>query len=81
MAARLAEHAPGPSERACGGMPLEALSALLLPGRCAEASSPTATEFKATSIPKMPRDEASVKVRTGPPQDDEADHDWPVGPA
>jgi hypothetical protein len=26
----------------------------------------------------MPLDEASAKVRSGPPKDDEADYDWPV---
>jgi hypothetical protein len=77
MAARVAERAPVLASGRAGDA-LEALSALLLPGPWAEARPPTATEFKATSIPKMPRDEASVKVRTGPPQDDEADHDWPV---
>lgn len=57
---------------------LEAFSATLLPGRWAEARPPTSTELKATSILRLPLDEASAKVRTGPPQDDEADYDWPA---
>ncbi len=57
---------------------LEAFSATLLPGRWAEARPPTPIELKATSILRLPLDEASAKVRTGPPQDDEADCDWPV---
>jgi hypothetical protein len=62
-------------EKVCA---LEAFSARLLPGRWAEARPPTATELKATSILRLPLDEASAKVRTGPPKDDEADYDWPV---
>jgi nitroimidazol reductase NimA-like FMN-containing flavoprotein (pyridoxamine 5'-phosphate oxidase superfamily) len=57
---------------------LEAFSARLLPGRWAEARPPTATEVKATSILRMPLDEASAKVRTGPPSDNEGDYSWPV---
>jgi hypothetical protein len=60
------------------GRALEAFSARLLPGRWAEVRPPTATELKATSILRMSLDEASAKVRTGPPEDDEADYDWPV---
>jgi uncharacterized protein len=57
---------------------LEAFSARLLPGRWAEVRPPTPIELKATSILRMPLDEASAKVRTGPPRDDEPDYDWPV---
>jgi len=57
---------------------LEAFSARLLPGRWAEVRAPTASELKATSILRMPVDEASAKVRTGPPKDDEDDYGWPV---
>jgi nitroimidazol reductase NimA-like FMN-containing flavoprotein (pyridoxamine 5'-phosphate oxidase superfamily) len=57
---------------------LEVFTARLLPGRWAEVRPPTATELKATSILKMPLDEASAKVRTGPPKDDEEDYGWPV---
>jgi uncharacterized protein len=57
---------------------LEAFSARLLPGRWADVRAPTATELKATSILRMPLDEASAKVRAGPPTDDEDDYGWPV---
>ena len=39
---------------------------------------PTAKELKATAILRMPLDEASAKVRTGPPVDEEADYALPV---
>jgi hypothetical protein len=35
-------------------------------GRWAEARPPTPTELKATSILRLPLDQASAKVRTGP---------------
>jgi nitroimidazol reductase NimA-like FMN-containing flavoprotein (pyridoxamine 5'-phosphate oxidase superfamily) len=57
---------------------LEAFSAQIVPGRWADVRPPTATELKATSILRLPLDEASAKVRIGPPQDDEEDYDWPV---
>jgi uncharacterized protein len=57
---------------------LEAFSARLLPGRWAEVRSPTPTELKATSVLRMPLDEASAKIRTGPPKDNEEDYGWPV---
>jgi len=53
---------------------LEAFTNRLLPGRWADARPPTDTELKATSILRMPLDEASAKLRTGPPKDDEADY-------
>jgi len=57
---------------------LEGFSGRLLPGRWADVRPPTATELKATSILRMPLDEASAKVRTGPPQDEADDYEWPV---
>ncbi len=56
--------APGEQLRA-----LEAFSEQLLPGRWADARQPTARELKATAILSLPLDEASAKVRTGPPDD------------
>lgn len=56
--------APGEQLRA-----LEAFSEQLLPGRWADARRPTAKELKATAILSLPLDEASAKVRTGPPDD------------
>jgi len=48
---------------------LEAFSEKILPGRWAEARPPTAKELKATSILRLPLDEASAKIRTGGPED------------
>ena len=50
----------------------EAFTEKLLPGRWAEVRGPNAQELKATAILAMPVDEASAKVRTGPPDDDES---------
>ncbi len=48
---------------------LEAFTEKLLPGRWAEARSPSRKELKATGVLSLPLDEASAKVRTGPPHD------------
>ena len=48
---------------------LEAFAEKLLPGRWAESRPPTPTELKATSILRMPLDEASAKIREGGPED------------
>ncbi len=48
---------------------LEAFTEKLLPGRWAEARPPTAKELKATSVLRLPLDEASAKIRTGGPTD------------
>lgn len=48
------------------------------PGRMAEARPPSAKELTGTLVLSLPLDEASVKVRTGPPVDDEEDLDLPV---
>jgi len=45
----------------------------LVPGRWAEVRSPTAQELKATAILALAIDEASAKVRTGPPETPPAD--------
>ena len=37
-------------------------------------SWPTEQELKGTTVLALPVDEASVKVRSGPPKDDEEDH-------
>lgn len=47
----------------------EAFTEKLLPGRWAESRPPTASELKATSILRMPLDEASAKIRDGGPED------------
>src|SRR6476619_666527 len=48
---------------------LEAFTEKLLPGRWAEARRPTRKELKATSVLRLPLDEASDKIRDGGPED------------
>jgi hypothetical protein len=50
----------------------------LFPGRWAELRPPTRQEIKATTVLRMPLDEVSAKVRTGPPKDDEEDYALPI---
>jgi nitroimidazol reductase NimA-like FMN-containing flavoprotein (pyridoxamine 5'-phosphate oxidase superfamily) len=50
----------------------------IVPGRWQDVRPPSENELKATAIVAMPIDEASAKVRTGPPLDDEADHALPA---
>ena len=57
---------------------LEAFSDRILPRRWTDVRPPTTTELKATSILRLPLDEASAKLRVGPPKDDEEDYAWPV---
>lgn len=60
---------------------LEALQCFtnhMVPGRWDETRRPTERELKATSVLALPIEEASAKVRTGPPVDDEEDYDLPV---
>jgi hypothetical protein len=46
----------------------------IMPGRWEEVRPPTDRELNATHVIAMPLDEASAKVRTGPPVDDEPDY-------
>lgn len=57
---------------------LEAIVEHIVPGRWAEARQPNENELKATAVLALPIDEASAKVRTGPPVDDEEDYALPV---
>ena len=57
---------------------LEALVEKLVPGRWADAREPTDKELRATSVLRIPLVEASAKIRSGPPIDDEPDHELPV---
>ena len=50
----------------------------VVPGRWREVRPPTEQELKATSVLMLSIEEASAKVRTGPPVDDEEDYDLPV---
>lgn len=57
---------------------LEALVEKLVPGRWGEARIPTAKELRATALLRIPLEEASAKVRKGPPLDDDEDMELPV---
>jgi uncharacterized protein len=63
------------------GEKLRALDAIVehvVPGRAASVRPPSELEMRATRVVTLPLDEASAKVRTGPPKDDEADYVLPV---
>jgi nitroimidazol reductase NimA-like FMN-containing flavoprotein (pyridoxamine 5'-phosphate oxidase superfamily) len=57
---------------------LRRLSEHIIPGRWDEVRGPTASELKQTLVVAIPIHEASAKVRTGPPADDEEDYALPV---
>ena len=57
---------------------LHAFTEKLAPGRWQALRPPTPQELKATAVFALPLSEASAKVRSGPPIDDEADYDLPV---
>jgi uncharacterized protein len=57
---------------------LHALSDHLVAGRWRDIREPSIGELKATSVLSLPIDEASAKVRTGPPLDDEEDFAVPA---
>jgi uncharacterized protein len=57
---------------------LHALAEHLVPGRWRDVRGPAPGELKATSVLSLPIDEASAKVRTGPPLDDEEDYALPA---
>ena len=57
---------------------LEAVTEHLVPGRWREARLPNRKELNATSVVVMRIDEASAKVRVGPPVDEEEDYALPV---
>ena len=53
---------------------LLALSEHIIRGRWAEVREPTEQEMQATTVLSLPLVEASAKIRTGPPLDDEEDY-------
>jgi uncharacterized protein len=55
-----------------------ALADHVAPGRGAEAREPTDDELRQTLMLAIGLDEASAKIRTGPPSDDESDVDLPI---
>jgi uncharacterized protein len=50
----------------------------IVPGRWPDVRAPTDNELKATAVLALPIDEASAKVRVGPPVDDEEDYSLPT---
>ncbi|MCH7995580.1 MAG: pyridoxamine 5'-phosphate oxidase family protein [Planctomycetes bacterium] len=57
---------------------LDALVEHIVPGRLGDVRPPNKKELDATKIVSLPIDEASAKIRTGPPIDEEADHALPI---
>ncbi|MGA2319840.1 MAG: pyridoxamine 5'-phosphate oxidase family protein [Solirubrobacteraceae bacterium] len=57
---------------------LEAIVEHIVPGRWRDARPPTEKELKATSVLAVPIEEASAKIRVGPPVDDEEDYSLEV---
>jgi len=55
----------------------EAVVERIVPGRWSDVRPPTEKELRATSLVALPVEEASAKVRTGPPLDDEPDYALP----
>lgn len=57
---------------------LEAVVEHIVPGRVADVRAPTENELKATSVLALAIDEASAKVRSGGPVDEEDDYALPA---
>jgi hypothetical protein len=57
---------------------LTAFSEQVMPGRWKDLRETTDAELKGTLVLTLPLKEVSVKVRTGPPKDDEADYALPL---
>jgi nitroimidazol reductase NimA-like FMN-containing flavoprotein (pyridoxamine 5'-phosphate oxidase superfamily) len=57
---------------------LRRLSEHILPARWDDVRPPNERELKATSVLRLPIEEFSCKVRTGPPIDDEGDYSFPT---
>lgn len=57
---------------------LQAFTDHVVPKRWEEVRPPNRQELQGTLVLSLPLTEASAKVRTGPPLDDEADYDLPV---
>jgi len=70
--ARIIEDIQGKAEA------LHVISDHLITGRWEEVRNPTAKELKATSVLEFTIEEASAKIRSGPPVDEEDDYALPV---
>lgn len=56
---------------------LQTIAEHVAPGRWSEARGPSENELKATAVLSLPLDEASAKVRSGPPEDEDEDYALP----
>ncbi len=56
----------------------EAITNQLIPGRWEDARKPSAKEVNGTQFVKINIEDASAKIRTGPPGDDDEDYALPV---
>ena len=50
----------------------------VFPGRWAESRKPSENEYKQVAILKLPLAEASAKIRTGPPEDEDEDYELDI---
>jgi len=57
---------------------LEAFTNQIIPGRWPEIRWPSELELRATTVLKLPITEASAKIRTGDPVDDDEDYSMPI---
>jgi len=57
---------------------LEAFTEHVIPGRWGDIRWPNELELKATTVLRLPINEASAKIRTGDPKDDEEDYEMKV---
>lgn len=57
---------------------LEVFMERLAPGRQAQLRPTTTVELRQTAVMRISLEQASTKVRTGPPVDEEEDYGWPV---
>lgn len=57
---------------------LEVFTNKMQPGRWEDIRKPTDSEWKKTMLLSFSIDEASAKIRTGPPKDDEEDYDLDI---
>ena len=56
---------------------LQAIVEHVVPHRWAEVRWPSEQELKATTVLKLPLEEVSAKIRSGPPLDEEEDYQLP----
>lgn len=57
---------------------LRTISEHVIAGRWEQVRGPNEKELKATTVLRFEIEEASAKIRSGPPIDDEADYDLPI---